>query len=257
MKTKKETFVEIIKRFEYKVDLRTAFDDFLTMAICSFGINPVTGLSYDEELYMQTVAKYKGDPIRHEFPKLLACLVIEMEQRMQSDSGFDVLGECYETNFCRKGLEQYFTPWHICKFMAQCVVEEQGKNTERESPLRIIDPSCGSGRMLLAASRITGPHAHYFGIDIDLTCVKMTVLNLFLCGIFHGEVMCANALLPGDFTISYKTSFLPFGLFRIQEREQSVLWHLYLNSFERKKPQGSIPEFSGLKQDGGSQLHLF
>lgn len=257
MKTKNETFADVIKRFEYKVDIRTAFDDFLTMAICSFGLNPGTGKSYDEDLYLETIARYKSDPLRNEFPNLLACLVVEMEQRMQSDSGFDVLGEFYETHLYRKGLEQYFTPWNVCKFMAQCAVEERGINTERETPLRIIDPSCGSGRMLLVASRIAGPHAHYFGIDLDLTCVKMTALNFFLSGIFHGEVMCANALLPNDFTVSYKTSFLPFGLFRIKEREQSMLWHLHLTAFEIKKHQGSAPEFSEFKQEEGSQLHLF
>ncbi|HLP21029.1 MAG TPA: N-6 DNA methylase, partial [Chitinophagales bacterium] len=121
-----------------------------------------------------------------------------------------------------------------------------------------LDPSCGSGRMLLASSRIAGPDQYYFGIDLDQTCVKMTALNLFLSGIFHGEVMCANALVPGEFTVSYKTSFLPFGLFRILDKEKSRLWNMYQHTFKKadvaKHPP---PEFDDSRLDTGSQLTIF
>ncbi len=259
MKTEKQTFAKILQQFQYKIDLRTAFDDFLTMTICAFGQNAVTGKSYDEDLYLETIARYKDDSLRFEFPKLLACLTEEMTERMDSDTGWDVLGEYYEQNLYRKGLSQFFTPWPICKFMAQCACDTAKENIERTEPLRIIDPSCGSGRTLLAASRIAGPSEHYFGIDIDHTCVKMTALNLFLSGCFQAEVMCGNALLPDDFKVSYTTRLIPFGLFRVQDKLKLSLWHSMQYTFAKKaeKDAPPPPEFNGLKQEGGSQLTIF
>lgn len=52
-----------------------------------------------------------------------------------------------------------------------------------------------SGRLLYTTSLILGGVSHYyFGIDIDLVCAKMTIINLFLNGVFHFEVMQADVL---------------------------------------------------------------
>ncbi len=238
MKTKEETFESLIKQFEYRYDLRTVFDDFLTLCICAFSHNPLTGKSHDEELYLETIEKYKNDELRHRFPEMLAVLVNQMEERVGSGLGNDVLGEFYEQNLYRKGASQYFTPWPICSFMAKIT----GNNSivATHWPLRILDPCCGSGRMLLASAQENGKKQEYYGIDIDQTCVKMTAINLFLNGMFHSEVMCSNALSPNDFRVSYKISFLPFGIFRITEKEDSLLWHLQVNSFTKVQPKNLV-----------------
>jgi hypothetical protein len=88
----------------------------------------------------------------------------------------------------------------------------------------------------------------------------MTALNLFLSGLFHSESLCANALLPEDFRISYRTSFLPFGLFRVKEKEQSLLWHILKNSWDGSKKNGEkkeLPEFDGKQVPQGNQLTIF
>ena len=257
-KTKQETFATLIKEFEYRYDLRTVFNDFLTLTTCTFSPDPATGLSYDEELYLQTIEPYKTDKLRHHFPKMLACLTGEMEDRVGSDMGNDVLGEFYEQNLYRKGASQYFTPWPICSFMAKASTDTIDIHATRE-PLRILDPCCGSGRMLLASAKENGPLHEYYGIDIDHTCVKMTAINLFLNGMFHCEVMCGDALCPDDFRGCYKTSFLPFGLFRIAEKEESYLFMLHKNSFQNSKPKDEKPElvYQGKSIGTATQLKLF
>jgi hypothetical protein len=219
MKTKEkpENFESLIRQFEYRYDLRTVFDDFLTLCLCAFSPNPLTGKSHDEDLYLQTIEKYKNDEKRHLFPEMLAVLTLQMEDRVGSGMGTDLLGEFYEQNLYRKGASQYFTPWPICSFMAKITTDESIIATHW--PLRVLDPCCGSGRMLLASALENGPSQEYYGIDIDSTCVKMAAINLFLNGIFHAEVMCANALSPIDFRESYRISFLPFGVFRITEKK--------------------------------------
>jgi type I restriction-modification system DNA methylase subunit len=258
MKQETPTFATTIKQFEYRYDLRSVFNDFLTMALCAFSQNPDTGKSHDEDLYLETVAKYKDDNLRFEFPKLLACLTNEMTDRIDSSEGNDVLGDFYEQNLCRKGASQYFTPWPICAFMAQSTCDAVPEE-RKDSLLRIMDPTCGSGRMLLASARVCGPYQEYYGVDIDETCVKMTAMNFFLNGLFHSEVLCADALMPEDFRVSYKVSFFPFGVFRITEKEKSPLWHLLNNCWDRpqKKEMKEPPVFDGKQVHSGNQMTFF
>ncbi len=260
MKPKKETFAELLQSYGYKYDLRPLFDDFLTLALCAFSQNPATGLSYDEDLYLQVIGKYPKEMASSLFSKLLGALILEMEERYGESGGNDVLGEFYELNFCRKGAGQFFTPWPICEMMSHCV--GNGPEPEHGRRIRVLDPTCGSGRMLMASAKTFGTDREYYGIDIDHTCVKMTALNLFLNGVFHGEVMCADTLAPDDFRMSYVLSFLPFGIFRISAKEQSRLWHMHRNCFVKKqdivKTAIVLPSESGEQPIGkGIQLQLF
>lgn len=252
----KTDFTSIIKQFEYHYDLRTVFGDFLSMTLCA--PNPLTGVSHYEDEYVQIIEKYKSSPLCKEFPKLLGQLIFEMEERHDSSLGNDELGEFYEQNIYRKGAAQYFTPPPICEFMARC----QDEKSEIEKPLNILDPACGSGRMLLAASRTLGKENHFYGIDIDQQCARMTALNLFFNGLFKSEVMWGDALNASNFNISYKISFLPFGVFRICEKEKSLLWQMQHNNIVRhvKTASASI-EFnektSQFLSSDNSQLQLF
>lgn len=259
MKSKKETFSSLMGSFGYRYDLRSVFEDFLTMAMCTVTQIPGEGKSHYEDIYLETVAKYAKDDLRHLFPKLFACLVLEMEERVADDLGNDVLGEYYELNFCKKNSGQFFTPMPVCNFMAQSVCGEKSDETKR-----VLDPTCGSGRMLIAGAKFLGPGNEFHGIDLDHTCVKMTALNLFLNGIFHSEVMWADALLRDDFKISYVISLFPLGIFRIENKEQSKLWHMYKNCFPDKEPAKTratvtLPSKSGEADvtQAATQMSLF
>lgn len=229
-KQTKETFSSLMLSMNYAYDVRTVFDDFLTLTIAAFSQDFTTGKSYMEDDYLRVIGKYKKPTETDLFPKLLGALILEMEQRMYSNEGFDVLGDFFEIHCATDRKAQFFTPWPICQFMAKINGDENCVN-EPVDVKKIIDPACGSGRMLMAGSRIFGSKHEYFGIDIDAVCIKMAAVNLFLSGIKHGEVMQANALSPTDFHVAYKVSFFPFGIFKITEKEQSRLWHLHKLSF--------------------------
>lgn len=92
----------------------------------------------------------------------------------------------------------------------------------------------------------------------------MTALNLFLNGMWNSEVMCANALMPDDFVGAYHISLLPLGIFKIEEKEKSLLWYLHKSSFSgnEKKSKGSEitldqTPFRERKNNDSTQLHLF
>ena len=261
------SFAETIHKIGHRFSLGKVFDDFLTMSLCSVTQNPLTKKSHYEDDYLETIATYKDSELRHEFPKAFASLILEMEERLQDTGrGNDVLGDFFEQNISNGRNGQFFTPPTICEFMSTIVgvdgIDEDSVQTE---PLRILDPSCGSGRMLLAAHRQSKYPNEYYGIDIDRTCVKMTALNLFLNGVFNSEVMCANALSPNDFVISYKISMFPLGIFKIANKEQSKLWNMHRNSFPSMQPKEKMSDkivvnetsFNKRLKDSSSQLHLF
>lgn len=254
----KSKFAESILLISHRFSLFTVFDDFLTLAIAACTQNLETRKSWYEDEYLKTIAKYKDLDVRQEFPKAFASLILEMEDRLSSPLGNDVLGEFFEEHISNGRNGQFFTPNHICQLM----VAMGHKESEEKKPLRIIDPTCGSGRMLLASSKLHGQEHEYYGIDIDRTCVKMTALNLFLNGVFNSEVLCANALLPGDFVISYRISFVPLGIFKIENKEDSRLWHLQNNFFTTHDKKGAEiildqTPFNERNKDDSVQLGLF
>lgn len=207
-KSTKNLFANILLKIGHRFSLSKVFDDFLTMAIAACTQNPETKLSYYEDEYLQIIAAYKDSELRHEFPRAFAQLIIEMEERVNSDYGSDVLGEFFEQELSHGRNGQFFTPYPICQFMTSITAANNSlKHKSHIEPLRILDPACGSGRMLLAAHRYHGSGNQYYGIDIDMTCVKMTSLNMFLNGMWNSEVMCANSLAIDDFVIAYRLSF--------------------------------------------------
>lgn len=219
--------------------------------------------SWYEEEYLQTIAKYKACNLQHEFPKAFAHLTMEMEDRVSASFGNDVLGEFFEQHISNGRNGQFFTPNTICQFMASIVHADGITESALNQPLRILDPACGSGRMLLASHRTHGPGHEYYGIDIDLSCAKMAALNLFLNGVWNSEVLCANALKPSDFVIAYHISFLPLGIFKIEDKVKSRLWHLhqqsfYSNELKDKSNTGECsPVFKEQVTKIGIQLDLF
>ena len=96
-----------------------------------------------------------------------------------------------------------------------------------------------------------------------MTCVKMTVLNLFLNGVFYSEVMCADALIPGEYYGSFIVSLVPFGIFRMEDKKKSLLWHL-VNNPPEDPPSHRKEDIEGKANSGpehtitpGTQLKVF
>lgn len=257
----KNTFAETLHTIGHRFSLSKVFDDFLTLSIAACTQNLHTQKSYYEDEYLETIAYYKNSELRHEFPKAFAYLIAEMEERTGSGLGNDVLGDFFEQHISNGRNGQFFTPFPICQFMASIAHTDAAHDEAK--PLRILDPACGSGRMLVAAHTVHKSHNEYYGIDIDRTCVKMAALNLFLNGMWDSEVMCANALMPDDFVISYRISFLPLGIFKIEEKEKSLLWNMHRNSFTtQSKKTGDVSAtnqqpFSEAPKENGTQLILF
>lgn len=100
----------------------------------------------------------------------------------------DALGDLFmeHLSFGRNG--QYFTPQPLCDMMTNLTFHGQ----EVKAGQSVNDCACGSGRMLLAAAKLS-KDLRFYGSDIDLTCVKMATVNLALNNL-RGEISWANPL---------------------------------------------------------------
>ena len=162
--------------FQWKwFSVKDVFNDFLIVTVYSFANNNELW-SKDwftkerEKDFDRIMNKYKS----HWLDKLFASMLIDLMKIMGEEAYSDYLWEFY--TYFVTGWEngQYFTPTHICKFMAQVVWV-----TEWES---ICDPTCWSGRTLLAACEIK-KWLIVTWIDIDRRCAYMSIINLFLYSI--------------------------------------------------------------------------
>lgn len=92
--------------------------------------------------------------------------------------GGDLLGALLESVRGGKPRGAFYTPYNVTYMMASMADAKPGES--------VIDPACGSGRMLLAALQVCRERhdgvPRLVGIDIDAEAVRVCKLNLLLAG---------------------------------------------------------------------------
>lgn len=169
---------------KYGFDVSRIFDDFLRYIIHGYSIPGLPGLSdwkYTEE-------QNKG------FLELYQNFVLNMQEKLKHREWYDILGETYEAIIAGKGRRsnsgQFFTPMSLCDLMTDIVYSEDDNRKV------ISDPTCGSGRTLLAYNA-KNKGCYHIAEDIDRTCAMMTVVNFLIHGI-TGEVINHDALMQNE-----------------------------------------------------------
>lgn len=140
-----------------------------------------------KEEYEKAVSLLKNKDLINKF---VCDLIKEYGSGTTTEGWCDPWGDTYQDisskSHCKQ-LGQFFTPKHICTLTAQLNNPEGTVQNKT-----ILDPACGSGRMLLAAKSLN-PNNYFFGEDLDEICCKMTVCNFLFHGCI-GEVINHNSL---------------------------------------------------------------
>ena len=107
----------------------------------------------------------------------------------------DVLGSVYMLlSQGDKRWGQYFTPFHLARMMAEMTLSDLKPREPGERPLTMLEPTCGSGVMILAAAEvienrypgmILRGEVLFYGVDLDPLCVTMCKINMLLHRIGH------------------------------------------------------------------------
>ncbi|MGF7040083.1 N-6 DNA methylase [Mucilaginibacter lappiensis] len=198
------------ERFAYGQSLHTAFSELLDWTVLPFK-------KWDNaELQNAALETYQSHLKVDQLVKLIT-IIGDLSE------GFsDPLGELYMQAISNGHNGQYFTPTPICEMMA---IMNIGENSHPGQT--VCDPTCGSGRMLLAAAKINR-HMLLFGADLDITCCKMSLVNMLLNSL-KGEIAHMNTL-SNDFYRGFKTGTVLIGMHYYSfytdfiEAEQSCIW---------------------------------
>ena len=146
-----------------------------------------------EKQYMELVRGYTKDEA-----DILARLLSIVVQALEDEPRQDFLGEVFQElglNSHWKG--QFFTPYHICEFMAEIILGNAETEIERKGWIGINDPACGAGALLISARNVMvkrglpGSSALFVAQDIDRTAALMCYIQLALLG-------CAGYVIIGD-----------------------------------------------------------
>lgn len=161
------------------------------------------------------------------FWKMLTQWFLIMDRQTIGKKWYDAFGDLYMaiigSSSRTKKLGQNFSPDTICELMSKITESEKGSNG------MILDPTCGSGCLLLAA-HAEHPTNYLLAEDIDHTCCMMTVCNFIIHGC-HGEVIWHDSLNPdsyyGGWLVNEHLGKCGIPSVREISQEESALWNFW------------------------------
>lgn len=156
-------------------------DDFLQIIVCCLS------MGRKEELYFKTIKPYSKEELNL-FSQAFAALIAQMDNEPLTDP----FGDYFEEFLSNSRNGQFFTPIGICDLMTQLTTAVKPGEERKNGDVRIYDPACGSGRLLLSAAK-EDRKQFFIGADISHTCCLMTIINLCLNSL-NGEVLHMNTM---------------------------------------------------------------
>lgn len=177
----KKSFGEYLEEISRKHGRAKVFDDFLQIIVCCLS------MGRKEELYFKTIKPYDRGELDL-FSQAFASLVMQMTTKPLEDP----FGDYFEDFLSNSSNGQFFTPSSICELMSQLVTAPKVGDEPKEGDRRMLDPACGSGRLILSTAKMDRG-LFFVGIDISYTCCLMTIINLCLNSL-NGEVIHKNTL---------------------------------------------------------------
>lgn len=176
-----DRLVKGFQHFKYQYDFAIVFNDFLDFVLLL--------MRWDKENrdFTYWEDKYGKDYDRKVWMQLYRDLVAISENNGQGF--YDGLGDVYMELSGEKKLGINFSPPDMCS-----LVVALGSIGKKPKPKETFgDPTCGSGRILLAAAKVEREMIFY-GSDISPTCCKMAVINM-LFNTMIGEIAHMDILL--------------------------------------------------------------
>lgn len=239
-------FIKILSQAAYRhSSYAEVYSDFLDWTIGCFlvdGDKPLAerlqnkygnDYKYFKELFTELISIYnitlKDDAPHPDFPD-------------RKISWCDPLGTIYEeisSKYKSSALGQFFTPKHVCDFMALITI------TDTASGKLIREPCAGSGRMILAANSVAIGN-YYSAVDLDPMCAKMTAINMTIHGI-TGQVNCGDALFIHErwnfgYEVNYHLQWSGVPTLLPLKKEDSLEVKSFISMIDHKRKPEVIPK---------------
>jgi len=199
----KKEFMDIFNKLLCQNNKWDVWADFITMFACSLS-NAFDKRFYNEreELYKSIIKKYNKEQVTL-FVELAGTTIIALLNNPDQD----FLGDLYmQLKLGDRDKGQFFTPYHICKFMSATVINKEFVNKEIKNSgyFSVYDPTCGSGALLLTTYHEVKEilkesefsiHDSIIivGQDIDRIVALMCYIQISVLGI-NGFIKVGNSL---------------------------------------------------------------
>ena len=142
----RKELVSEIRSLAQSQGLNTVFTTFLEIAANSLAAKTDPENAEKREQRYQEMASTMTPELLSSYARMLALLFLTV--RENRDDPCDILGGIYhELNLNNEWNGQYFTPDHICRFMAQITLPSE-ELSAKDGPITINEPTCGSGTMV-------------------------------------------------------------------------------------------------------------
>lgn len=202
--------------------LNEVFVTFLELSAASLGaqLDPVNAVEREKE-YGELEAGLSREDLGA-YAGMLALLCMAVREQMSDP--VDILGDIFHRlGLSNKWNGQFFTPSHICRFMAEITGIADSAAALATGHLKINEPSCGSGAMVISAVGSMVSHAvdyqrkvFFVAQDIDIRCVWMAYIQFCLYGI-PAVVLQGNSLI-GEVNSCW---YSPQGIHVLMEEEKA------------------------------------
>lgn len=197
-KTARDELIEEIRSLARSQGLNTVFTTFLEITATSIAAQVDPENAAEREKRYEEIASGMKPEVLNSYARMFALLVLAT--LANEDDPCDILGDIYhELRLNNEWNGQFFTPDNICRMMAQMVnpIDESG---DKEGPVTINEPTCGSGTMIIGAvwamkrKNFDFQRKSFFvAQDIDIRCVWMAYIQLSLYRIpavvIHGNTL--------------------------------------------------------------------
>ena len=192
----KRTIEYVISMHGHTCRTQEVFADLVDAALIGFLKDPDTGRWGRETELLAILNKYPhGGALILE---LIETLDEQIRERKQRHQCIDILGEYYDVHI-RPRNRQPLTSWRDCLEMAHAAAH----TLYAFDPATVVEPACETGRILLSAMGLIGPHNIFFGIESDPIYAKIATLNLWSSGAVLGEILLARPPITAGVWESY------------------------------------------------------
>lgn len=190
--TIKKDFQDTIRQLSYTRHTWQVWQDFCELAAISLA-NATMYSEAREARYMDTVSRYEPKEVQL-FPTLLGMVTEALEVEFQ-----DFLGQMFmDLEMGNKWRGQFFTPYHLCKAIAQLSMNMDDFTESKIVTLN--EPACGGGAMVIAMCESLKDAGINFqnqlrvvAQDVDVTSAHMCFIQLSLIGC-QAHVVVGNTL---------------------------------------------------------------
>ena len=215
-----------------------------------------------EKRYLEIVGRYDRDVVDL-FPKVFG----EVVEALEAEPG-DVLGAVYgELEQNSKDRGQFFTPYPICKLMAQVTLhsrESAAEIIERKGFIRTMEPACGSGAMIIALAEAMRAedinyqrHLHVTAVDIDLRAIHMAYIQFTLMHI-PAVLVHGNSISLDVHDRWYTPAHILGGWsMKLARTNTDDAARTLMESVPQRLPEPSAPPLVEKRADKPVQLSLF